>query len=215
MNREVREEWLDTMDPAAPAAQRSRRDLRRINSVMGNERWIRSVLHRHRDAVGGGIVEWGGGDGRLAALLAQEHPALRLRVIDRVARPAHLAGLGERLSWESVDVLDSAPPAGGAVVANLFLHHFEADALRRLGGLLASARLLVASEPDRSMRAYALGWMAQWCCGKVTRHDMLVSIRAGFAVRELPDLLGLDARVWRVREHATWGGARRVVALRH
>ena len=77
-----------------------------------------------------------------------------------------------------------------AMVANLFLHHFEDD---QLTGLLRAAsthaRLFVAIEPRRS----ALGLLFSrllWCigCNGVTRHDAVISVRAGFVGSELSKL---------------------------
>jgi hypothetical protein len=100
------------------------------------------------------------------------------------------------------------------LVANLFLHHFADDALARLGRLFGPFEVLVFSEPRRSRAARALSLPLLPLINGVTRHDMRVSIRAGFAGGELPRLLGLDAGTWKVFESCTWRGAQRMVALR-
>ncbi len=50
--------------------------------------------------------------------------------------------------------------------------------------------------------------------GEVTRHDMPVSIRAGFQPGEIPSLLKLNPRHWIFRESANWKRALRFEARR-
>jgi hypothetical protein len=81
------------------------------------------------------------------------------------------------------------------MVANLFLHHFSAAQLvELLGGAARRARVFVALEPRRSGWALAVSRMI-WLigCNDVTRHDAPVSVRAGFAGRELSRLWPADA----------------------
>jgi hypothetical protein len=76
-----------------------------------------------------------------------------------------------------------------AIVANLFLHHLTQADLRRLFALAATrAPLFVACEPRRSTLALA-GARLMWFIGAndVTRHDAVVSVRAGFSDGELSD----------------------------
>ena len=63
-------EILDHLPPADPDALRSRRDLRRINFLMGNERWICREMQRFPQAAQKGIVEIGAGEGQLVNTLA-------------------------------------------------------------------------------------------------------------------------------------------------
>ena len=65
MKREVRPELLDSLPGDDPEAVRSRRDLRLINFLMGNERWIL----RHVDE--GAVIELGAGSGDLTRRLAK------------------------------------------------------------------------------------------------------------------------------------------------
>jgi hypothetical protein len=74
--------------------------------------------------------------------------------------------------------------------------------------------MLIFNEPDRSHIAAFLGKLLHPFVNHVTRHDMQVSIRAGFRSGEIAALLGLDASHWKIRETSTWRGARRVIALR-
>ena len=114
---------------------------------------------------------------------------------------ARFASRGWQVRAEQADVFEwlrgPATPAFDAIVANLFLHHFEPSQLAELL-MLASGRtrVFVACEPRRSQLAL-LGCRLMWFIGAndVTRHDALVSVRAGFTGHELSAL-------WR----AAWPG---------
>ena len=69
LQRVVIPELLDHLPEDDPHAMRSRRDLRRINFLMGNERWILGTLARFPDSSRGGIIELGAGMGACAARL--------------------------------------------------------------------------------------------------------------------------------------------------
>jgi hypothetical protein len=88
------------------------------------------------------------------------------------------------------------------VVANLFLHHFEPGPLARLLAVIAQrAELLIAIEPRRGQ--WSLAWsrlLGLIGCNAVTRHDAVVSVKAGFATRELSDLWPARAG-WQLTEH--------------
>jgi hypothetical protein len=196
--RRVEAEWLDVLSPGDPRAQRSRRELTRVNALMANARIVAREL-RATGPVPREIADLGAGDGRFALRLAR---ALgpppsgacitlvdRQDVVDSAARSA-LEALGWRVERVQADVLDwlAAPEASReSMVANLFLHHFEDLPLSRLLAAVAQrTRRFVACEPRRSSFAAAgarlLGAIG---CGEVTRHDAVVSVRAGFAGGEL------------------------------
>lgn len=203
MERRLEPEWLDTLPPHDPAALRSRADLRRVNAVMGSAAIVVRALAAHAPLRPTTVVELGAGDGawfasfvrRLPADWAGTHAVLLDRQ-DTVA--AHtLAQLTQRrwqpevvtadaLEWLDQQAAGSLP----LVVANLFLHHFDDVALARLFRRIArAARWLVACEPRRSPVALAgsrlLGLIG---CNAVTRHDAVVSVRAGFVDGELSAL---------------------------
>ena len=212
--RRVIPELLDHLAPDDPAARRSRADLRRINFLMGNERWVLRQLRRHPQHLACGITELGAGDGSLAVKIARGFPACRVNVHDLMPCPLLPHELTERIDWFCGDVFGNPPAAGGVLVANLFLHHFQGEALRRLGEICRNFEMLVINEPDRTRHAALLGGMLLPFVNHVTRHDMMTSIRAGFRRGELPAMLGLDPAVWKWRETSTWRGARRVLAWR-
>jgi SAM-dependent methyltransferase len=207
--RVVVPELLDHLPVDDPHAMRSRRDLRRINFLMGNERWIQRTLARFPAATRGGIVELGAGDGRLSGALARRFPESPVTAIDLAPAPADLA---PRVKWQSGDLFAQPPPEpGGVRIANLFLHHFEGDALKVLGRWVANAGLLVFNEPDRAALPHWLGRLMHPCINQVTRHDMHASISAGFGPGEIQRHMGLDPGRWKIEEFRTWRGSRRLV----
>jgi hypothetical protein len=211
-NRVVIPELLDHLPADDPEARRSRRDLRRINFLMGNERWVRRTIRDFPEAAGHGIVEIGAGDGVLCQQLARIFPNSPVKAYDLAPRPVDL---NPRVEWHHGDIFDTAPPkSGGILVANLFLHHFEPPALKELGRWMANFEILVFNEPDRSRLPHFLGALMHPWINRVTRHDMHVSIRAGFAVGEIGEFLALGQDRWILRETSTWRGARRVLAWR-
>lgn len=213
--RVVLPEILDGLPHDDPDAIASRRDLRRVNAVMGNPRWILRQARIHADIARRGITEIGAGDGRLAAGLAVGFPESRVTAIDLAPAPAD--ALPANLDWRQCDLLDesAAHPSGGLLVACLILHHFQAPELEKLGRhFISRFDALVLVEPDRRQLAHLLGRFAWPFVNRVTRHDMHVSIDAGFAQGELPGLLGLDVEAWQIEESRTLTGARRLSAVR-
>lgn len=227
--RSVGAETLDGLAAHDPAAQRSRRDLRRLHRWMGTRSIVVKAL-RHGPAPARPmaplrVLELGAGDGSLmlgvARALAPAWPSVDLTLLDRQAlvEPATVAAYA-RVGWTVttvvVDVVDWARgsaaalpgPAAGArwnlVVANLFLHHFEAAPLALLlGAVAARSDRFLACEPRR-------GWLAlvgshlvgAIGANAVTREDAVLSVHAGFRARELSALWPAGGEgAWSHREH--------------
>ena len=201
MCRVVEPELLDDLPPADPRAVHSRRDLHRINWWMRNHMLLARALREHAPEAPRAVTELGAGDGRfllrLAGEMATAWPEVRATLLDRepvVARETltALQQLGWRPEVVQADVFDWAPatPPEPVVIANLFLHHFDREPLARLLQRVArQARLFVAVEPHRFHRPALLGPMLRLIgCNAVTRHDAVVSVRAGFTGRELSAL---------------------------
>ena len=220
LQRRLEPEALDHLAPDDPSAQRSRRDLRRVNAVMGARRILLRALARvvpglrAADDAPLRIVELGCGDGLLMLDIARAAPVAldntQLTLLDRqflVADDtrAGYASAGWRVESLQRDVLDWADAASPAVerydlvVANLFLHHFEGDALRRvLAGCARRADAVVACEPRRSRFALGASHLVAFIgANAVTRQDAVLSVRAGFVGDELrgawPDSDDADA----------------------
>jgi len=205
-------ELLDHLAPDDPEAMRSRRDLRRINFLMGNERWLCRSIERFQKNTAAGIAEVGAGDGILCAKLAKKFPSAPVLGYDLAPRPP---ALPSRVKWLQGDLFTQPrPQAGGIVIANLFLHHFEGEALSALGSWLADAEVLIFNEPDRARLPHLLGALLWPFINRVTHHDLHVSIAAGFSSGEIADLLGLESQIWNFEETSTWRGGRSMVAWR-
>jgi phospholipid N-methyltransferase len=215
--RTIEPEWLDELPPDDPRAMRSRRDLRRINALMMNAAMVACEFRRScRENSPCMIAEIGAGDGtfmlRLAEKTATPRQATRIVLLDRqdtVSRRtlAEFAARGWQAESVMADVFEwLARPADqvyDVIVANLFLHHFDTARLTVLLSLAAQrARRFVACEPRRSGLALAgsrlLGLAG---CNDVSRHDAVVSVRAGFDRQELSELWPAS-RAWILEERA-------------
>ena len=213
MKRIVHPELLDTLPPDDPRAARSRRDLRRLNGWMRHHAIMADTLRKYwNGSAPAQITELGAGDGNFLFRVAQKISAgwpdatARLLDLQKIATPKTLVdfvALGWRTETVVADVFDWPPtPAGDEVViANLFLHHFEDARLAELFRQVSQrAKLFIAIEPRRapwplfcSRLVWAIG------CNDVTRHDAVVSVRAGFSGHEL-SALWPDKQNWRLTE---------------
>jgi 2-polyprenyl-3-methyl-5-hydroxy-6-metoxy-1,4-benzoquinol methylase len=211
-HRAVAPEWLDQLSPQDPQAVESRRDLRLLNFWMGNVRTIRTALAGLcRAGSPMRLAELGAGDGifflRVARSLGRPGPGAKVFLVDR--RPsvsnrtrADLAQMGWAVEIIAADVFDWLPASEpfDAMIANLFLHHFEPDDLAALLRLMSqSSRSIVACEPRRGAPALAAGCMLRLLgCNAVTRHDAPISVRAGFRANELSAAWPVPQ--WKLRE---------------
>ena len=210
-DRVILPEILDSLDPADPRAIRSRRDLRWIDLYLGNSRWIVSRL-RNQTPAPGHILEIGAGEGGLCRKINAALSPATVTGLDLLGRPASLPG---DIGWVSGDFFQTLPGLGAdACVGSLILHHFPDRALRELRGSLRAFRALAFCEPLRARLPLVFSTLSSPFVGEVTRHDMPASIRAGFRPGELPALLGLDSKNWRITESCHWRGALRLIASR-
>ena len=209
--RRIVPEILDGLSADDPRAVRSRGDLRRINWLMGNASVIASLVNRHAEPrAGARFVEFGAGDGRqslrVARRLAKRWPNASLTLLDinpsvSDATRRRIEGLGWRVEVVARDVFgwagqgsDQGSEQGGepfdAAWANLVLHHFDDDALAELLKALARrAQVVVAAETRRTIPSLLAAWgTALIGANDVSRHDALVSVRAGFRDGDLTAL---------------------------
>jgi hypothetical protein len=186
--RRLEPEWLDHLPAADPRAARSRRDLVRVNALMGNAGIVRSELRRLGCVES--IAEIGAGDGVFLAraLRPLQGKPPKVVLVDRQSVPHAVDG---HTRFDVADVFewldDPRGEAFDVIIANLFLHHFaDAELRRMLEGVSRRARAFIACEPRRSAvalsGAHLLGLVG---CNEVTRHDAVVSVRAGFCGDEI------------------------------
>ena len=173
------------------------------------------LLMKHRTEPPKRILELGSGDGtfmlRVARRLAARWPGVTIVLLDRqniVTQETQekFRALGWKTETMTADVfafLDNQKPgAADLITANLFLHHFSQEQLARLFASAArAAPLFVACEPERSALALTASHLVVAIgCNDVTRHDAVVSVRAGFAGCELSQLW--PAEGWNLHENA-------------
>lgn len=207
--RKLTPELLDHLPHDDPGAMRSRADLRRINFFMGNERWIASEIPENTRH----ITEIGAGEGHLLSRLARKFPQAEITAYDLAPRDAHLP---PTVKWTQGDLFTQEPPAhAGTLIANLFLHHFTDPQLRDLGEWMRGFDTLLINEPLRARLPLLLGKLAAPFVHPITRHDMRVSIEAGFAPGELAETLDIAQHGFVSREMTDWRGAIRLVCQRH
>jgi len=216
--RRVVPELIDELPAHDPGAVHSRCDIRRINRVMGHVGIVASSLEPLLAArPSARLIELGAGDGtfllRVAAWLQRRlptPPVVEAWLVDRqpllsIETVRKFARLGWKTREVTSDVFDwlgkRAGPAADVMLANLFLHHFEGDRLRLLLELMAAnGEAVIACEPHRSrFPLAAAGWLGLIGCNHVTRHDAVVSVKAGFAGDELSRSWPVPVG-WRIQE---------------
>lgn len=203
--RNIEPEILDELPANDHRAIASRKDLRRLNYWLNHHRLVKNAILRAFPAdLPHTILEIGSGDGRFALQTlsyldeARPFPETRnLYLVDRqTTTPQDLYGEFESLGWNvhsiQADIFEWLPyqKTFDCVIANLFLHHFEPVKLLALFELIAAhSKVFIACEPRRCKTALYGGYLLVYAtCSSVTRHDAIVSIRAGFRDQELSQL---------------------------
>ncbi len=216
--RIVEPELLDSLPQDHPDALRNRRDLRLLNALTGNFRWLAGVL-LHVARPGMRLLEVGAGEGCLGAYLYRRRSlprGVRIDGLDVISRPERWPA---SWGWRRADLtaFDGYADYDG-VVANLILHQFENPVLQRLGALWreGGVALIVSCETQRCpWQMRGLPWLA-WATrmNYVSRHDAAVSLRGGFRRGELGALLGLEEPEWTVLERTPALRSHRMCAVR-
>lgn len=192
--RVLEEELLDTLPAADERAQHSRRDLWKLNRLMGHQRLMLNMMKGSNFKT---LIDLGAGDGRFA-----------ISIVRSLKRPCRLVLVDQqRVPGAPPDVVvadvfaflrNLEPASETALMANLFLHHFSELGLR---GLFSEAARKVgaffACEPRRSrLSLAAIRLLPLIGCNAVTRHDAAASIRAGFLAKELTALWP-ESTIWK------------------
>jgi hypothetical protein len=215
MNRRIEPEWLDDLPASDPRAIGSRRDLQRLNRWMGNARIMAQALRLFPSAARPlRVVELGAGDGefclRVAYRLGCRWRGAVATLVDRQSPSTGAASRSLReLGWEvevtKADAFEwcrhTRAQSREVILANLFLHHFNAEQLKELlRGIAQRSCFFVAVEPRRSRLALVFSRSVTLIgCNAVTRHDAPASVRAGFAGQELSRLWPGNGE-WKIRE---------------
>lgn len=203
LQRVVKPEILDSLDAADPAAIRSRRDLRLINWFMRGEPWILQQLSEFENL--SKVVEIGAGNGHLVCIIKKNFPRIEVIAIDLLERPE---GIPREIQWLSENALTSdCYDSDTVVIANLFIHHLDEESLWQLGEKIGHCRGIIMAEPHRYWFSKLLGYLLFPLVNHVTRHDMMISIDAGFRFGELAGLMNVD---WHWDERASLGGIRSI-----
>lgn len=198
--RFIAPEWLDDAPPEE--AGKSLGDLRRINRFFGGHRTLQSAL-RPLLTPGSSVLDVGAATADHAALLRN------VRVVSADLSHEHLQlGKGDRVTCDGF-ALPFAAGSFDIVIANLFLHHFEDEAIVELlrGFRRIAARAVVITDLERHLLAWyflpftapVLGWHP------LTLHDGPVSVAAAFQPEELRTLFeraGMQSV--RIRKHRPW-----------
>ncbi|MDB4915925.1 MAG: Methyltransferase type 11 [Gemmatimonadetes bacterium] len=189
-------EHLD--DPRTDAAlrERSLRDVRRANTVLGGANAVLSELRRLLPSLGAEATLLDVGTGladiplRAKSLAARRNVRLRTFGVDEAETLARVTG----------DILDGSTCADArnlpfanstfdVVICSQVLHHFE-DAevpviLKELDRVASGA--VIVSDLRRSWLAVSGFWLVTWPLGfhPVSRHDGMVSVLRGFTAAEL------------------------------
>ena len=137
--RSVEPEWLDELPSEYARAVRSRRDLRRINTLMGHTGILaRALGETFRERTPARIVELGAGDGelllRIARRFATRWDDVDVTFVDLQDLLSHETKANfAALNWEvrsvQADVFQwmrrTIAEKTDVVLANLVLHHFS------------------------------------------------------------------------------------------
>ena len=218
-------EHLD--DPATSAAlrERSLRDVRRSNTLLGGSHAVLRELRRALPALGaaGTLLDVGTGladiPARARRLAARRRVTLTTVGVDGAASLAGVsAGLLDASICADARRLPLADASIDIVTCSQVLHHFEDPEIPAvLRELTRVARqVVIVSDLRRSWVAVGGFWLVSWPLGfhPVSRHDGVASVLRGFTARDLETHARTIGQVPTVRRHpgfrltATWTPAR-------
>ena len=206
-------EHLD--DPATPPALRDRslRDIRRANTLLGGAHAVLAEFRRLLPSLGDDVTLLDVGTGladipvRVRRLAEQRGIRLTTFGVDQAASLALTCA--PVLNGSACGDARCLPFASGSVdvvICSQLLHHFEDDeimlVLRELNRV--ARRAVIVSDLRRSWVAVAGFWLVTWLLGfhAVSRHDGAVSVLRGFTSRSLAGHVHLaTGQVANLRHH--------------
>jgi hypothetical protein len=213
----VQDELLDELPVDDPGALGCRRDLERLNWIMGNAGLLCGLLEtRSQRQPPKRIVELGAGDGkfmlRLAKYFSPRWKGVEVVLVDckdamSDETRAEFARLGWNVNYAVSDVFawleKRDAPVADIMISNLFLHQFFAkEAARLLTMSAARTNFFAACEPKRGQLQLIFSKLVGFIgCNAVSRHDAPISVHAGFAGQEISSLWPKGPE-WRLRERS-------------
>jgi hypothetical protein len=215
MIRTLHPELVDDLPPEHPGAIATRRDLRRLNSLMGHTGILtRSLKKIFPKKTPSRIVEIGAGDGelllRIAKRLGDRWQGVHGTLVDLQdlltnGTRGNFAALNWNVSAIKGDVFewmaDAVTKKTDVILGNLILHHFSDAQLSTLFSAVSKkADAFIAVEPRRgALPLFCARSLSLIGCSPVTCHDAPVSVQAGFTDRELSNLWPHDGQ-WELLE---------------
>jgi hypothetical protein len=191
------------------------------------------VLASHPPAAPLRLLELGAGDGslslRIARHLCKRWPAVELTLLDRQTLVSPSTGTAlalcgwtmrsltaEVFEWARAPATHPLTGCWDVILANLFLHHFEDEALRELLSAVATrCEAFIGCEPRRNLAALCgAGLLPALGMSRDTRYDAATSVRAGFRGGELSRLWPLAPDGWQLEERAAGLFSHLFVAVR-
>lgn len=166
--RVLQQELLETYPDDHPDAIIGRDELRLVNAVMGNHRWIKRMLRRVYQP-GWSVTEIGAGDGALSVQFWQAGICEASELHGLISRDVLLNGLlrrpGPRVTCLPNNYL-------AVVVANLFLHHFTDEQLRVLGSRISKDTYHPGRRARAAMAAHGDGTLLLLACRVAPDHPI-------------------------------------------
>ena len=183
---------------------------------MGNERWLHREINQLSPISDFVILEIGAGDGSLIRKLARLYPQAKCFGYDLQPQPAHLPA---NVTWYSGDIRNARLPHREEntpiiFICSMFLHHFEDAELSLFRQWIEHCDAAIIVEPWRNHFVKFLSLCIYPFCNSVTKHDMRVSIEAGFCGEDLTNQLTLPPS-WSKKIIHHWLGSYRLILQRH
>ena len=226
--RQLENEILDDLDPTTSCAQHARRDLQRINYLMGSVRHLTSALEQIDD-VPQRILELGAGDGtlmlRLAKRFSRHWRNIHLTLLDRqnlMSEHTHQAfiNLGWTVETLPINVIEwslrNVSHQWDIAIANLFIHHLDDPSITLLfAALTQRVDHFIACEPRRNYGSLLASRLVGVIgANTVTRKDAVLSVQSGFSGHELSSLWPQPSTQWNLKEHSSGLFSHRFIASR-